>query len=228
MTRLSRVPVRRGSTPPRRGLPFRWTRRHTRLWLILGAIFVVFRLQGGRWATLVDPFVVLFGFFLILGLMARAVRNGVAHLLGGNPRRPRTDFRRVTTPLRPSPQAAAPADYFQLSPTQFEHRVAAIYRQHGIPDATVVGGAGDLTQDVVGHLLDGRRVIIQCKQWTHPVGSPELQQFVGMGYLEHHADLLIMVGLSGFTEPAHDLARRHHVLLVDGAALARIERAHRE
>lgn len=53
----------------------------------------------------------------------------------------------------------------------FEHYVAELCRRDGCADATVVGGSGDLAADIVGHMPDGRRLVVQVKHYRKPQTS---------------------------------------------------------
>lgn len=112
-----------------------------------------------------------------------------------------------------------------LSPSGFEQAVADILRQTGFNRMRVVGGAGDLSADITCHDESNRLTIVQCKRYQphHKVGSPEIQQFIGMSLRHHGAQRMIYVTTSGYTAPAVDLAKRHQVEMIDGRLL--VERA---
>lgn len=112
-----------------------------------------------------------------------------------------------------------------LSPSNFERAVADILRQCGYRRVHVVGGAGDLSADITCYDEANRLTIVQCKRYQldHKVGSPEVQQFIGMSLRHHGAQRMIYVTTSGYTAPALELARRHNVEMIDGHLL--IQRA---
>ncbi|MFE5301341.1 restriction endonuclease [Streptomyces sp. NPDC056632] len=112
-------------------------------------------------------------------------------------------------------------DHFGADPDGFEHTVAALCVRDGCSAVEVVGGAGDLGADVLATTADGRRVVLQCKQYAqdHRVGSPDLQRFGGTCYTVHHADVAILVTTSSFTDPALEYAASCGILCVDGTAL---------
>ncbi|GAA3399203.1 restriction endonuclease [Streptomyces roseoviridis] len=128
----------------------------------------------------------------------------------------------------PAPAAEAPSvdgealDHTAVDPEGFEHSVAALCARDGCTVVEVVGGAGDLGADVVATTADGRRVVLQCKQYTgdHRVGSPDLQRFGGTCFTVHEADVAVLVTTGSFTEPALEYAAACGILCVDGAALA--------
>lgn len=110
----------------------------------------------------------------------------------------------------------------QLSPSQFELFVAQLLRDLGYQHVKHTGGPGDLAVDILCRNGEGRLVAVQCKRYApdHHVGSPEVQQFIGMITVHHHADRGIYVTTSSFTQPAVNLAKQHDVTLIDGVALS--------
>jgi restriction system protein len=116
-------------------------------------------------------------------------------------------------------------DFWSLSPSQFEELVAEMLRHQGYTDVRVNGGAGDLGADVIAQLPGGEGLAIaQCKRYApdRKVGSPEMQQFIGMAVTHHQAQQAIYVSTGGFTEPAIQLGRQHGVELVDAARLQQL------
>lgn len=111
-----------------------------------------------------------------------------------------------------------------LSPTQFELAVGDCLRAQGYREMRHTGGAGDLAADLTCRAPDGRTTVVQCKRYApqHAVGSPEIQQFLGMMTIHHRAQLGIFVTTSSFTQPARALAQQHqpYLALVDGTQLA--------
>lgn len=112
-------------------------------------------------------------------------------------------------------------DLLALSPAGFEAAVAELLRDSGYRSARQVGGSGDLAADIVGRDEEGRSVVVQCKRYKpgHRVGSPDLQQFIGMIHVHHRAERGVYVTTSEFTAPARSLARKHGIELIDGASL---------
>lgn len=84
-----------------------------------------------------------------------------------------------------------------------------------------VGGSGDLGADVLAWDPDDHKVVVQCKQYSAPVGSGALQKFNGTAVPEHHADIAVIVALNGFTRPAVDFAQRHGIVLIGRPELKR-------
>ncbi|MER6735503.1 restriction endonuclease [Streptomyces puniciscabiei] len=113
------------------------------------------------------------------------------------------------------------ADYADLDPDAFERAIADLCTGYGCREVEVVGGAGDLGADVVAVTPDGRRLVIQCKQYgdPHKVGSQDVQRFGGTCFTIHEADVAVLVTTSEFTEPAREYARRCGIVCVDGPGL---------
>lgn len=108
-----------------------------------------------------------------------------------------------------------------LTPTQFERFIAQLLQDLGYQQVKHTGGPGDLAADIICRDGDGFLTAVQCKRYApdHHVGSPAVQQFIGMMTVHHHADRGIYVTTSSFTQPAINLARQHNVTLIDGVAL---------
>jgi len=76
----------------------------------------------------------------------------------------------------------------------------------------------------VGTDPDGLLVIVQCKRYdpSRAVGSPEVQQFIGMGNVHHGAESMVYVTTSDYTAKARLLAAEHGIALVTGQDLVRL------
>lgn len=117
------------------------------------------------------------------------------------------------------------AAYQAMSPGDFEHAIARLAsRDRNVRSAIAQGGANDRGLDVLVHLRDGRRILIQCKRYTPPknVTSEDVQKTNGTYRDIHHCALAVIVTTSSFTRDAVEtnvlLARP--LVLVDGPALA--------
>lgn len=108
-----------------------------------------------------------------------------------------------------------------MSGPEFEQFVARLMRHSGCRGVRVSGGSGDMGADVTGRAPDGRRVVVQCKRYTGPLGSPHVQRFAGTARDIHGADIALLVTTGHPTRQAIDVARRCRITLVDRAALAR-------
>ncbi|HET9017889.1 MAG TPA: restriction endonuclease, partial [Thermomicrobiaceae bacterium] len=113
-------------------------------------------------------------------------------------------------------------DLLALSPPAFERAVASLLTDRGYRRVERLGGAGDLMADIRAIDSAGRTVVVQCKRYApnRRVSSPEVQAFIGMVQVHHHAQVGMYVTTSDFTAPARALAREHGVVLVDGATLS--------
>ncbi|KOX25617.1 hypothetical protein ADL06_18850 [Streptomyces sp. NRRL F-6491] len=129
----------------------------------------------------------------------------------------------AAAPVMDVPDVGAEAlDHTAVDPDGFEHTVAALCARDGCTPVEVVGGAGDLGADVIATTMDGRRVVIQCKQYAedHRVGSQDLQRFGGTCFTVHEADVAVLVTTSSLTAPAAEYADTCGIVCVDGEALA--------
>ncbi|WP_432060047.1 restriction endonuclease [Streptomyces sp. S1] len=132
-------------------------------------------------------------------------------------------LRTAAVPVADVPDVGAEAlDHTAVDPDGFEHTVAALCARDGCTPVEVVGGAGDLGADVIATTVDGRRVVIQCKQYAedHRVGSQDLQRFGGTCFTVHGADVAVLVTTSSLTAPAAEYAATCGIVCVDGEALA--------
>ncbi|MFB7285457.1 restriction endonuclease [Actinacidiphila glaucinigra] len=123
-------------------------------------------------------------------------------------------------------KSGAAGGYLKLTAGEFEQAVADLMTTSGATGTRIVGGSGDLGADVIGYTRSGRKIVAQCKRYgpKKPVGSPDVQRFVGTAVPHHHADIAVLVTTSRFTAPALRYASEHNVLTVDGAQLAEWER----
>jgi restriction system protein len=110
------------------------------------------------------------------------------------------------------------AGYAGLDPDGFEQAVAELCVRDDCREVEVVGGAGDLGADIVAVAPDGRRVVIQCKQYGdgNKVGSQDMQRFGGTCFTIHEADVAAVVTTSDFTAPALEYARQCGIVCVNG------------
>jgi len=100
----------------------------------------------------------------------------------------------------------------------FEYLVAEAYRRRGFAVDYSVGMGADGGVDLVLR-KDGRRSLVQCKQWKlFSVGRPVLQQMLGIMTAEG-ADEAIVVTSGRFTEEARAFASGKPIQLVDGPNL---------
>jgi restriction system protein len=100
----------------------------------------------------------------------------------------------------------------------FEYLVAEAYRRRGFTVDYSLGKGSDGGVDLVLR-KDGRRSLVQCKQWkVFSVGRPVLQQMFGIMTAEG-ADEAIIVTSGRFTDEAQAFVTGKPIRLLDGPAL---------
>jgi len=105
-----------------------------------------------------------------------------------------------------------------MSGPEFERFMADLLRQKGY-EVEETPLSGDQGVDLVLPDLDGKRVVIQLKRWTGPVGNNAIQAtFAGMAH--YQADEGWIITTSTFTKSARELARSTRVRLIDRDELA--------
>ena len=154
---------------------------------------------------------------LLVSLAAGGAAAGlVAGLLLGQRRRRR---RRAELVLR--------RQFYQLSPTRFEHAVAELFRQRGY-HAKVTGQAGDRGIDILLR-KNGQTGAVQCKRYRKKIGPAPVREFVGA--LEGAGvDEGYFVTTSSYTSGARDAAHRssYRVRLIGGRQLGAWQNAARQ
>ena len=105
-----------------------------------------------------------------------------------------------------------------MSGPEFERFMADLLRQKGY-EVEETPLSGDQGVDLVLPDLDGKRVVIQLKRWTGPVGNNAIQAtFAGMAH--YQADEGWIITTSTFTKSARELARSTRMRLIDRDELA--------
>jgi restriction system protein len=110
------------------------------------------------------------------------------------------------------------AQLASLSPESFEEFVGELFEMLGY-DVEIVGGSGDLGADLRLRRKDGLVAVVQCKYHKQsPVGSPELQKFLGtIHHTRSHKGFFVTT--STFSLAAEKFAAEHPIELVDGPRL---------
>lgn len=121
----------------------------------------------------------------------------------------------------PSPSGCGLNHLLEMTPDQFENAIADLLTDLGYYGVERVGGRGDLAVDLKCREQGGRLVLVQCKRYAvdRPIGSRDLQTFIGMMTVHHRADTGIFVTTSRFTKGAAELAACHPIELINGAQL---------
>jgi restriction endonuclease Mrr len=100
-----------------------------------------------------------------------------------------------------------------MSGPEFERFMADLLRQKGY-EVEETPLSGDQGVDLILPDLDGKRVVIQLKRWTGPVGNKAIQAtFAGIAH--YQADEGWIITTSTFTKSARELARSTSVRLID-------------
>jgi restriction endonuclease Mrr len=117
-----------------------------------------------------------------------------------------------------------------LSPTQFEYTMAAILRMLGMTEIQRVGGRGHLGVAITARDASGRTALVQCKRraGTKKIGSPEIEKFIGMAHVHHHADLKLLITTSEYTDHARARAHLHGIQLMNGSDIENLARRQRD
>lgn len=115
-------------------------------------------------------------------------------------------------------------DMLEMTPQEFEEFTGEALSAMGYSNVKRVGGSGDLAADLTATDPQGRSAIVQCKRYTpgSKVGSPAVQQFIGMKAVHHQADRGIFVTTADYSQQAIDLAKQHQIVLIDGDDLVKI------
>lgn len=146
-------------------------------------------------------------FALISSLLAVRLKDAASGLRRGSIR---GLFRRERS-------SGLPARFERMGGAEFEDEVAGLLGNLGY-SVQRVRASGDRGVDLV--LKKGnRKVAVQLKRWTAPVGHRAVQAAF-QGRIYHGADEAWLVTTSRFTPRAAELARTTGVRLVDGAELA--------
>lgn len=100
----------------------------------------------------------------------------------------------------------------------FERQVHALLKNMGF-EAEITKASGDGGIDIIAHSkehITGGKYIIQCKDWSKPVGEPPVRDLFGVVTAES-ANKGILITTSTFTSPAINFAAGKPLELIDGA-----------
>lgn len=102
-----------------------------------------------------------------------------------------------------------------MTGTEFEDFVVKLCRRDGCTDVRRVGGSHDNGADVLGHLPDGRSMVIQCKRYApkRKIPSREVRDLLG-AKVHFKADVAIFVATTYFSGPAEMFAAENDILAV--------------
>ena len=119
-------------------------------------------------------------------------------------------------------ERSLPKFWRDLSPIEFEKEVARVFREIGyLANQTGQPGDGGVDVDVCGK--DGRKIAVQCKHHSRPIGPAPIRELVGVIVIRG-ADLGVIVSLTGFTAKAYETAlqSQNPILLLDLEGLVQL------
>lgn len=102
----------------------------------------------------------------------------------------------------------------------FEKQVLALLKKMGF-DAEMTKASGDGGIDIIAHKHDdivGGKFIIQCKNWSKPIGEPPVRDLYGV-VVSENANKSLLIAQSSFTTQAVEFANGKPLELIDGQKL---------
>jgi restriction system protein len=152
--------------------------------------------------------------YLVVGLVLLGVAVGgwwlwhTDRLLKGRDRQWRQD-----EAVRAGQRTLAEVD--TMSGGEFEDFVVDLCRRDGCTEVRRVGGSHDDGADVLGHLPDGRSMVIQCKRYSPKsrIPSREIRDLLG-ARVHFKVDVAIFVTTTFFTGPSERTAVQNGVIAV--------------
>lgn len=113
-------------------------------------------------------------------------------------------------------------EVFSSNPYAFEKYCASLYRKMGI-QATTTSASNDGGYDIILKYPNKTTAIVECKCFNrnHSVGRPLIQKLVGANQVVH-ADNMIFITTSSFSEGAILYAEQCNVSLIDGITLIKM------
>ena len=114
-------------------------------------------------------------------------------------------------------------ELYALSPRAFEHYVAELFERRGYK-VEVRGRSGDLGVDLMLTQANGRRAVVQCKRYRHPIGPEIVRELFGT-MLHERAAHGFLVTTAEISDGARSWAADKPITLIDGASLVRLNPA---
>jgi restriction system protein len=108
-----------------------------------------------------------------------------------------------------------------MSPLEFEHYCAEVLREMKW-NARVTQASGDQGVDIIADKR-GRRIVVQCKKYSKPVGNRAVQEIVA-AIAHEGAERGVVVATADYTPAALRLAASNDVLLLRHTELHKIDR----
>ncbi len=112
---------------------------------------------------------------------------------------------------------------YALSPRDFEHYVAALFMRRGYK-VEVRGRTGDLGVDLALTQFSGRKAIVQCKRYRHPIGPEIIRELFGTMVHERAAHGFL-VTTAEISDGARAWAADKPITLIDGRTLVKLGKA---
>jgi restriction endonuclease Mrr len=147
-------------------------------------------------------------------------------LLVGNPSEVQMDdFVQEQTKVQPFADIRTLDDLRLLTSPAFEQLVGDVMQHMDYAQVQVVGRSRDLCVDITARGPRGEQAAVQCKRYAkRKVNSDEMQKFIGMIYLHHHADKGMYFTTSSYTKDARKLGEDNCIEIIDGHDLIKIIR----
>ena len=111
-------------------------------------------------------------------------------------------------------------DFSTMDGYEFEDYISSLFRRLGFEvEATNYSNDGgvDLVAIFNQPIFSGK-YIIQCKNWTGPVGQPEVRDLYGV-VMDQRANKGILITPSDYTQQAYDFANGKNIELINGPIL---------
>lgn len=102
---------------------------------------------------------------------------------------------------------------FDMTPREFEVFSADLLGKMGYVDVELTQYTNDKGVDIIAYKGDVRYAV-QCKRYKEPVGSPDMQKFIG-AMMHAKADKGLFITTSRFTREAERMAAEHPIELID-------------
>jgi len=110
-------------------------------------------------------------------------------------------------------ECVAPEPLIIASGEEFEKFLCGKINDLGCATCEMTKASGDQGVDLVV-TVGGRKLAVQCKLYSSPVGNDAVQQVIA-GKLFYKCDAAMVVSNAKFTDSAHELANAAEVMLVD-------------
>jgi len=114
-------------------------------------------------------------------------------------------------------------DFSTMDGYQFEDYISSLFHRLGFEvESTSYSNDGgvDLVATFKQPIFSGK-YIIQCKNWTGPVGQPEVRDLYGV-VMDQRANKGILITPSDYTQQAYDFAQGKNIELINGLTLRKL------